>query len=277
MKVGFWCGENDREEELALAFVRGASRRGVDGRVIYRADGLLDRDYDVACVFGVKSFDLFRAHTSRGIPVVYFDKGYIRRSSSTYWRMSVNAHSPVDWVASARMPTDRADRQQYRVRRWCGGKSIVIAGASEKYHRFYGLPHPTEYARQLIKRIRELSEAPIVYRPKPSWRNATPIPGSDYSDSGQIGEVLRDAAVLVTHGSNACLDAILDGVPSIVLGNGITKSVSSAKIEDVACPHKASFSSITQMLANVAYCQWTTEEIGAGDLWDVLMPQLESL
>lgn len=277
MRVGFWCGDSEREEELASAFVRGASRNGVDGRVLYRADGLLDRDYDVACVFGVKSFDLFRANASKGIPVVYFDKGYIRRGPSTYWRMSVNAHSPADWVASAKMPSDRAERQQYRARQWHNGKSVVIAGASEKYHRFHSLPHPTEYARQLVKRIREFTDAPIVYRPKPSWKEATPIAGADYSDSGRIDDALGDAAVLVTHGSNACLDAILAGVPSIVLGNGITKSVSSTSIEDVAAPHKANLSSITQMLANVAYCQWTIDEIGDGDLWDVLMPQLESL
>lgn len=281
MRVAFWCSDKPHESILGEEFLEGLRQHGDEGIIRRVEDDFSVGNYDVACMVGVKSRLLFQAHVKAGVRVIYFDKGYLRHRRPgirvwEYWRTSIDRHTPAEWLGSAKMPTDRMVNQGLTFAPWrSGGSTIIFAGSSSKYHEFVGLKHPTFFAKTWTKRIRSISSDQIIYRPKPSWRDATPIAGTIYSESPEnLGTLFENARVLVTHGSNACFDAVCAGVPCIVLGEGAAKAISSTDISDIAAPFMASDEVRSQWLANIAYCQWTMSEMASGEAWQSLRRQL---
>lgn len=286
MKVTFWHSDKPRERILADAFRDGVRAHGDEIELRPLQPEVEVAQADVAVMVGVKSRALFHAHWQAGIHTVMLDKGYTRHAAKgpvkiwEFWRTSVNGHHPTAKLMDTLRPFDRIERLGIPVVPWRKeGKHIVIAGSSQKYHDFYGLKEPTGWAKKLVRRIREVeaggSEREIVYRPKPSWKEAVPIEGTRFSTNPEtIEEVLRGAHCLVTHGSNACFEAVVMGVPCIILGDGVAKPISSTAIEDLASPTLASPSARAQWMANLAYCQWTQPEFASGEAWAILRPQI---
>lgn len=280
MLVRFWCSDKPRERLLAEAFSAGVRAHGdqADTRTLGQE---MTTDCDVACMVGVKSNILFHAHARAGVQTLYFDKGYARHSRTDairgweYWRVAVNGHQPTGKFR-ADYPSDRLDYIGWEFKPWrTSGSQIVIAGSSQKYHDFYGLKNPTDWASKLIKEIEGVNDRVLIYRPKPSWKEAVPINGARFSKGDEgIDDVLRGAHALVTHGSNSCFEAMLAGVPSIVLGDAVAKPISSTSIDDIENPKLASNSEREALLRWLAYNQWTMSEMNSGEAWQTIRKQI---
>jgi hypothetical protein len=133
------------------------------------------------------------------------------------------------------------------------------------------LGDPTEYNGRLIAEIRKYTRRPIIYRPKPSWRDARAIRGARYSPPHeQLGSLLESVHCLITHGSNACLDAMMLGVPSIILGEAVMAPISSRSVSEIEHPRLARMNERRQLLGNLAYHQWTEAEMASGAAWGVI-------
>jgi hypothetical protein len=268
MRVAFYASNKPREQELAAAFLAGAEAHGDSGSL--RDSGDKAGDCDVAVMVGVKSCDLYRASRAAGRHRQPGAKVW------EYWRIAVDAHHPTGKLMAVKRPHDR----MYGVnllpwRRPAKRGHIVIAGSSAKYHRFYNLPDPTAWAIRQVHEIRKHSQRQIIYRPKPSWHDAVPIPYTTYSDKHEaIGAVLKGAHALVTHGSNACFEAITRGVPCIILGDGVAKPISSTDIAEIEQPRLASIHERRRWLASLAYYQWTVLEFQSGEAWASIRPQI---
>ena len=273
MKVRFWASDKARERLLAEAFLIGVKHHGDEGEM--RSLGQeFTPDCDVAVMVGVKSRDLYRLHTRAGIQVVYMDKGYDRHSRDDdirgweYWRTAVNGHQPTAKFRP-NYPADRLAELGWTFKPWQKrGGHILIAGSSAKYHAFYDIREPTAWAAKLVRSLRMQTAHEIVYRPKPSWKDAVPINGTKFSDrSESIADALKGAHCLITHGSNACFEAMLMGVPSIILGEAVMKPISSQTLDDIEKPHRASDDERDAVLRFLAYQQWTMAEMADGIAW----------
>lgn len=280
LKVRFWQSDKPRERILAEAFLSGCKIHGDDTDV--RSLGQeVTFDCDVACMVGVKSRDLWRAHARAGVQMVYVDKGYDRHSRNDdvrgweYWRVAVNGHQPTSKFRAG-YPADRLADMGWEFKPWRqSGTRIVIAGSSAKYHAFYDLADPTQWAQKLVKQIEGLSRRETVYRPKPSWKDAVKIAGTTWSGRGEgIADALTGAHCLVTHGSNACFEAMLAGVPSIVIGDGVAAPISSRDVTEIETPRLASDAEREAVLRFLAYQQWTLAEFLDGKAWPVIRRQI---
>lgn len=273
MRVAFFRSDKAREGVLGRAFCSGVRALGDDVQMLSLTDADRCSEFDCAAMVGVKARGLFELTRAQGTHVISLDKGYCRK---THWRVAVNAHHPVDYVGRARHQPDRWERLGIDVAPWRSqGRHIIFAGASPKYHEFSGLPPPTEYAAGVVRRLKKLTEREIIYRPKPSWKGAEPVDHATYSvHQKKMDDELRGAHALVTHGSNSCFDAMVAGVPSVILGDGVARPISSTAIEDAENPRLASNDERMQLLANLAYCQFTLDEFADGRAWSVLRPQI---
>jgi hypothetical protein len=273
LKVRFWMSDKPRERLLSEAFLEGVKRHGeeVDKRSLGEP---MTPDCDVAVMVGVKSRELWREHARAGVQLLYLDKGYDRHSRDDdirgweYWRVSVNGHQPTSKFRPD-YPDDRRRSFGWKFKPWRkAGKHILIAGSSAKYHDFYDLREPTDWAKKVIKSIRRTTRREIVYRPKPSWKDAVPIEDTRFSGRDEkISDALKDCHCVVTHGSNACFEAMLAGVPSIVLGDAVMKPISSVEEHMVENPRLASDKERDQVLNFLAYQQWTQIEMLDGIAW----------
>lgn len=275
LSVCFWHSDKPRERVLADAFLRGVSAHG-DFPMLRRLEPepQVQTDADVAIMVGVKSKRLYDMHAREGVHLIMLDKGYIRRATSgalrawEYWRAAVDAHHPTRYLERENYPFDRLERLEVKFRPWrWRGEHVLFAGSSAKYHDFYSLPDPTSYARKQIRRLSKLTTRPLVYRPKPSWKEAEPVEGATFQQGGSIVEALDNAWALVTHGSNAVWEAVLYGVPTIVLGDAVSKPISSLALEDIENPRLALLDERMQWAANLAYQQWTLPEMASGEAW----------
>lgn len=307
MKGIFWIRQeghleasDHRETDLAVAIQQGAKRHGDEVEIREVADGenpQIILACDLVLKIGVKSRNWFRAYNAAGIPYCYFDKGYIRTRAPIkwldYWRLSVNGHQPLRYVEAAKHDDKRAKEMELDFLPWRQkrGDPIVVDGASGKHHYFNAEiefasrqeldGYASNIALELVARISARTKRPIVYRPKPSWKGARPIPHTEYA-RGRAGVAdkdfaydLRRAHCVITYGSNLCFDAACFGVPSIVLGEGIAKPISSTTLDEIESPKLASDSERRQWLNNCAWCQFKLEEFRSGMGWEVIKDMVE--
>lgn len=282
MRVVFCHSDKPREHLLADAFSEGVRRHGDTCELRALTPDHATAPAEVACMVGVKSRELYQAYYQQGTHVVYLDKGYTRHARPgpvkvwEYWRVSVDAHHPTLYLGRPDMPGDRVDDLGIVLKSWRRkGDQIVLAGSSQKYHDFYGLRHPTQWAQKLVKQIQTAAPGRrIIYRPKPSWKEAVPIEGTEFSRQGDIYDVLENAWALVTHGSNAVFEAVCEGIPCVVLGDAVAKPISSTSVEEIESPILANYEARHQWLANLAYWQWTLPELAGGNAWAFLRPKI---
>lgn len=276
MRVCFHYSEKPRERILCEAFAEGVKLAGDDFEA--RPLGEL-ADCDVAAFVGVKSRELFQGYWKKGTHTVLLDKGYHRAQYATgvrgwvYWRVAVNAHQPTRYLSQGR-PSDRAERLGWSVPRWRNdGRHILFAGSSQKYHDFVGAGSATEFAEKMVRRISKYSTRPIIYRPKPSWEGAVAVRGAEFQgEYVPLADALRDCWAVVTHGSSVCVESILSGVPVIVLGDAVAKSISSTDVAEIESPRLASEQERLQWLSDLAYQQWTLQEFVSGEAWANIKP-----
>lgn len=280
MLIDFWISFKDREMALALAFAEGAKAFGHKTRIRYIGTVPTGRRASLACMIGVKSRILFDGCLASGQRVLYFDKGYSRHRGRNgvweYWRLSLDAHQPTSTTLMRHSyPADRLAGLGFDPREWRHhGDHVIIAGSSEKYSQFYSLPHPTKHAAAMVKALRGLTNRRLVYRPKPSWRNAKPIPGTYFSPRIEpLTSLLGNAWCLITHGSNACLEAAIMGVPSIILGDAVARPISSTSLTEIEYPR---LGNREQWLQNLAYHQWTEAEMREGRAWPTIQGWLDA-
>lgn len=282
MKVVFCVSDKPRERILADAMGEGVRKHGDEYWTTPLVPEPQPINADVACMVGVKSRDLFRLHQNNGTHVLYLDKGYVRDAADSpvklwkYWRVALDDHQPTDRLLRPHPGDARWDALQIVLPPWRKkGSHVLIAGSSEKYHQFYGMHHPTKWAQRLVRALRGFTDREIVYRPKPSWRDAVPIADTRYSRGEEsIADVLKNCHVMVTHGSNAVFEAQLAGIPTITLGPAITAPISSRGQDAVEDPYLANYTERHQLLNNLAWWQWTLPEMASGEAWEFLKKQV---
>ncbi len=285
MKVAFLHSDKPRERILADAFLIGAAKHGHQVAAFELGPNEPEPgSQDVVCLVGVKSADRVRAHRHAGSHVIMLDKGYNRARLGAktrqweHWRIAVDSHHPTNRLQLRTWPGDRWEALQMQLKPWrtvTAAGHIVLAGSSAKYHAYYGLKHPTTFARNVVSQLRGLTQRPLVYRPKPSWSEATPVSKARFSRPPErIHDVLVNCHAMVTHGSNACFEALVAGVPTIVLGDGVVKPISSTDLADIEAPRLASYEERLQLVAGLAYHQYTTAEFARGVGWQIIAEEL---
>lgn len=291
MRVTFWRSDSLFDRRVATAFGAGVRAYGHEFEEIPSRfyEGPHD-ETDVAVAVGVRQTTkrILQDHTALGKDYVYIDKGYTRHRGedphvkTRYLRASVNATQPLAYFQRQLRPSDRFDALDVHLApRYYGGYCVLYAGSSQKYCEFHGLGDATRYAEKILHRVRKTSRAyqRLTYRPKPSWRDAVPIEGAKFSRPPRtINDELHEARLLVTHGSNAALDAIFAGVPALVLGPSIAQPIAATCFEELPRnPEMLPWPDIETRLQwayNLAYCQWTLREFETGEAWSMLLQEL---
>lgn len=141
-----------------------------------------------------------------------------------------------------------------------------------------------EWVLDTIKRIRLYTDTPIRIRTHPGisergWDNYNElIRETVFNDYGDIRwsngreraweEDIVNAQCVVTYSSGLSIDAILAGVPVVATDPGnFAYNISSNFAEEVVNPKCAETNLVKQWLYNLAYCQWSEEEMFSGTCW----------
>lgn len=224
-------------------------------RVIALNETMRPAKADVAVMYGWGKRSIYQQYPN----YVYGDLAYWGRDRD-YYRLGVNGWSPERYV-SAGLPNTRLQALGLQVKPWNdSGTQIIVAGSTAKACRDHGMGYmdwETRVCRELQARGLQ-----VVYRPKPNDKMAKPISGIPY-DTRPISEALRDAKAWVTHHSNSAIDALLAGVP-VHCETGAAAAF-SVPLDQIVEPPR--MDGREQFLADVAWLQWSLDEMRSGACW----------
>jgi hypothetical protein len=229
---------------------------------------------DVAVFYGLEGRlpQVFRDYQAKG-RAVYIDLGYWGRREGGRWtgyhKVAVNARHPTAYYRRPSHPSGRFERFNVPIQlSEPRGRHapILLCGMGDKAARAEGYA-PETWERWAVNEIRRYTDRPIVYRPKPSWKRARPIEGCGYSPkTREIDAELRGAWAVVTHHSNAAVEAVLAGVP-VFCWYGVAADMGLRDLSRIESPRRPTLDERAQWAADIAYTQWSVAEMKAGAPW----------
>jgi hypothetical protein len=261
-----------RSKLIAEAMRDGFKRHGIPCTT---ATGLAVIEADICVAYGWVHEQIFNRYRKAGGHYLYVDLGYWHRKPggkqfAGYHKVSLDGWCPLQTMLR-NCPADRFNVLNVPVKSMgTSGRHVVVAGMSAKSASDHGLGAES-WERRAIATIKSASPrfaSNIIYRPKPSWKKSRRIEGAGICDINKpIDDVLEGAHMLVTHHSNAAIDALVNGVP-IYCEKGVGSVLSTARLEDVETPRIPTDSERMALLHDIAYTQFTPMEMRDGVVWD---------
>jgi hypothetical protein len=230
---------------------------------------------DVAVIFGVykskvpRSFprgEVFRQQRSKNLDVIVLETGYINRGDGDthHYAAGFNGLNGRADFRNRGMPDDRVKKLGVTLKPWRrDGKHILLCGqvpwdASVEMCKDY-----PGWLRHIARQTSFHTKREIRFRPHPKG-NIGPIPGTTYS-TVPIEEDFKDCWALVTYNSNSAVEAVIEGIPSITFDAGaMAKEVTWRWLQEIESPYMPARE---QWLNDLAYTQWTLEELKSGEAW----------
>lgn len=232
---------------------------------------------DVAVVFGVRKEkipisyargEVIRRQRESGKPVLVLETGYVKRGDGpdNYYAAGFNGLNGRADFRNANMQHDRWKKLGVQLQPWSNhGIHILVCGqvpwdASVQHHDHIG------WIRQTVAKLNAFTARHIVFRPHPLARgvNYGPLHGCVVS-SQSLEEDLKGAHAVVTFNSNAGVDAAIAGIPVFAMDQGsMAWDVARHDLSDIEQPIRPDRD---QWAANLAYTQWTQDEMARGWAW----------
>jgi len=72
------------------------------------------------------------------------------------------------------------------------------------------------------------------------------------------------------------MEALLVGVPSIVLGNAVARNISSRTLAEIERPYLATMEEREQLLNDIGYYNWNNTELASGKVWQFIKEELKN-
>ncbi len=189
----------------------------------------------------------------------YWDRGYMRRIFATdlppgkdggYYRWHLNS---FQMKQIENVSDDRWKAAATNMSPWSLGNHIVVAEPSPTYERFHDIKGWTALT---VARLKDLTKRPLVIRDKEMQRFGR-----------KLHEDLKGAHALVTHGSNAAVEAVIMGCPVFVDVSSAAALVGKTDLTDIEMP---AYPDRLPWVKSLCYNQFNESELVDGTLWRML-------
>ena len=257
MQITFFINPIHRNyHNAAHIFGLGLQRHGLSLEV---ASYEQYRDCDLAVMWSHRFHDIIERQRSLDRDYLVLERGYF--GSRNHWTsIGFNGlHGRAEFKNEG-SPGDRWKHWEDQMQPWStGGDYALILGQVPLDQATHGMDSEGLYIQTAeTMRARGLE---VQFRPHPvapTYR----VPGIPTRE-GSLAGALAQAALTVSINSASSIAAVLAGVPSIVLDKGSMAWPVTAHDLDETPPRPDR----TQWAYNLAYTQWSREEIKSGEAW----------
>ena len=270
MKFSLWTNYGAKNSKPVFdSFASGIRNAG--GSIVYN-----DINSDVAVIWSIlwngrmapnkKIWDLYR---SQNKPIIVLEVGGIKRG--TTWKVGINGINREANFGPKGNGPERAELLNLELQPWrTNGRDIIICGQHDKSHQWRNMPPMANWILDTITLIRKYTARPIIIRPHP--RCALTLNHS-FNDviiqrPHQLPNTYDDfdfdfhnAWAVINWSSNPATQAVIGGVPVFVGPDSLALDVGNKNLEDIRIPRMPNRQ---QWLNDLAYTEWTIEEISSG-------------
>lgn len=257
--INFYLSGNEVHDRVILSMYEGCP----ESKELIK--GFNFKPSDVAVVFGIYKSkvpisyprgEVIRLQSSNNKDVLVLETGYINRGDGEnhHYAAGLNGLNGRADFKNKNMPGDRFSLLNVEVKPYRTGKKIVLCGQvpwdASVDHIDY-----MEWLSEAYRSIRANSNREVVVRHHPDiQKNTKPFL-----------EEIKDAWCVVTFNSNSGVEALIDGVPVFAFDEGaMCWPVCNKSFSNIATPLKPDR---TQWLNDLAYSQWTLNEMKEGAAW----------
>ncbi len=244
----------------AALFARiGIEIVSLGGRMSQDWNTLYKLPHDVIPIVGCSPYlgPMIREWIATKRTFIYWDRGYARRVYATwlprgdgggYYRWHLNSFQ-LQTVREC--PGDRWQALHTPVAPWRkDGKHIVVARPSKTYLAFHGIPNWTD---ETVYALSLLTDRQLIIRDKESKRD--------------LRHDMAGSHALVTHGSNAAVEAVIMGYPVFVDTSSAAALVGHTDLKLIETPV---YPDRQPWLNTLAYSQFSERELIDGTLWKLI-------
>lgn len=242
------------------AFAAGLKRHGVTAVEVAAAEV---RPCDLAVFWGARRPEIVAVQKACGGQFLVAERAYLKDRFGFCSLGYGGLNGRADFC-NAGMPGDRWDKHfAYLMRPWrAGGRTALLLGQVRGDASIEG----ADFAGWLDKAVAALRAAghDVRYRPHPQDPDFGPRADLKVPrHAGTLDQALSDAQFAATWNSNSGVDAVLAGVPTIACDKGSMAWAVAGHSIDTPPP----MPDRTQWAQDLAYCQWTEDEIAQGEAW----------
>ena len=177
-----------------------------------------------------------------------------------YWRVSKNS---VHYKHVKDYHSDRFSKWQVEPKQYGTGSKILICPSSETMTRWITGMDVKMWVQMITLGLRKNTDRPIEVRYKPRGKG-TSGPAAALIP---FAEQARDAHCVVTSISLCALEAQLLGIPTICHPDSFASDISSTRLDEIENPKRVD---TQQWFNNLAYSQFTQDEIASGLAYEIL-------
>ena len=209
---------------------------------------------------------------SQGRPVIVLEVGGLKRG--TTWKVAINGINRDAYFGGLHNTSSRADALGLFLKPWKFNNEqgdIIIACQHNKSHQWRNQATVQTWLFETIDLIRQYTNRNIIVRPHPRC----PIPGIQFEFKnikiqnpqhvqGTYDDFDFDctnAYAVVNWSSNPATQAVMQGIPVFVGPDSLAYDVGNTDLTKINSP---SMPDRTQWLNDIAYTEWTIEEISQG-------------
>jgi len=230
---------------------------------------------DVAVVFGVYKkavpFSHYRGQVieeqrRRQRKTIVLETGYINRGNGPehHYAVGFNGLNGRADFRNQFSPDDRFRKLGIDVKPWTINENgvVLLCGQVPWDASVQDINMP-EWILDMAHLIQQITDREIVFRPHP-LAPMSPIKGIEYS-TAPVMQDLNRAKTVVTFNSNTAVEAVLEGIPSFSFDVGsMAYAVTDHDLNNIENPKMCDRA---QWVYDLAYTQWTLDEMRSGETW----------
>ena len=279
-RVLVYCGRGEHQETWGGALARGLKRHNVAVEVAATPNpNQRVPDVEVIAFWGHRQRRLIDHQRRAGRQYLVLERGYFgdRFAMTSLGWDGLNGHANF---CNARSPADRWLKHGWPLPDWReGGEYALICGQVARDAAVADVNLPAWYAGVTALIARAWPGLPVRFRPHPLARQAVQPPGVRLA-TGTLADNLRDAVFTVSYNSNTGVDSLLAGVPTYRGSPGsMAGALAPLLVNPGALAEMPRWNKSADRQAwahDLAYCQWTHEEMTSGAAWDHIKRGLEA-
>lgn len=283
MRIAYFPNQTaSGSEPVWKAFLESCQRKGIE---------LVENAYnaDAAIIWSVlwngrmiRNQQVWRSYRDANKPVVVIEVGVLDRGN--LWKVGVNGINGTAYFGPKGMSDERRNKLKIKLSPWRRSQNIIICIQHALSQQWDNMPNTDLWLEDTITQIRNVTDRKIIirthprfqHRPKKVFANTVveyPRSVVGIADSINFEKTLNSASVVINWNSNPAVLAAIKGVPVFVGPSSLAAPVGNfdlSMIENPSMPDRE------QWINDLAYTEWSVDEISKGEPLDRIYSMLTS-